>query len=83
MATNLRELLGMVTTESVKGLAVSDPITKVPPFPSKGMCVMYITGQCGATCQERDNNYSYYDYPDWQVPVGVTEIIFEIFYAFT
>ena len=78
MATNLRDLLGVVTTESIKGMAVSDPVTKVPPFPSKGMCVQYISATCGATCDSYDNNYGYYDYPDWQVPVGVSEIIFEI-----
>lgn len=78
---NLRDLLGIVTTESVKGLAASDPVTKLPAYPSKDYTVMYITAQCGATCDGYTSNYGYYDYPDWKVPANTTEIIFEIWGA--
>ena len=78
MATNLRDLLGIVTTTSIKGMAVSDTVTKIPPFPSKGMCVQYIAATCGATCDQKTTNYGYYQYPDWTIPTGVSEVIFEI-----
>tara|TARA_B100000029_G_scaffold187145_2_gene184502 strand:+ start:21953 stop:22876 length:924 start_codon:yes stop_codon:yes gene_type:complete len=78
MATNLRDLLGFVSTESIKALAVSDTHTKVPPFPSKGYCVQYIATNCGANCDNRElNDINYYSYTDWTVPADVDEIIFE------
>ena len=48
--TNLRDLLGVVTTKSIEGLSSADTTTKVPPYPSQDYTVMYISGQCGATC---------------------------------
>lgn len=75
---NLRDLLGIVTTDSIKGLSASDPVTKLPAYPSRDYEVMYITAQCGATCDGYTSNYGYYDYPDWKVPANTTEIIFEI-----
>ena len=79
--SNLRDLLGIVTTESIKGLAGSDPVTKMPAYPARGYQTMYFTAQCGAGCSEYTSNYSYYDYPDWKVPANTTEIIFEIWGA--
>lgn len=79
--SNLRDLLGIVTTESIKGLSAADPVTKLPPYPSKDYTVMYISAQCGATCDGWTSNYGYYDYPDWKVPANTTEIIFEIWGA--
>lgn len=79
--SNLRDLLGIVTTESIKGLASSDATTKLPAYPSQGMRTMYFTAQCGATCDDWTSNYSYYDYPDWKVPSNTTQIIFEIWGA--
>lgn len=79
--SNLRDLLGIVTTESIKGLAAADPVTKLPPYPSRDYTTMYITAQCGAGCQDWTSNYSFYDYPDWKVPANTTEIIFEIWGA--
>ena len=72
--SNLRDLLGIVTTDSIRGLAVSDPVTKLPPYPSKGYKTMYITAQCGAGCSDWTSNYSYYDYPDWVVPANLSLI---------
>jgi len=79
--SNLRDLLGIVTTDSIQGLAAADPVTKLPPYPSKEYEVMYITAQCGATCDGYTSNYGYYDYPDWKVPANTTDIIFEIWGA--
>ena len=79
--SNLRDLLGIVTTESIKGLAGSDPVTKMPAYPARGYTTMYFTAQCGAGCSDWTSNYSYYDYPDWKVPANTTEIIFEIWGA--
>ena len=42
---------------------------------------MYISGQCGATCDNWTSNYGYFEYPDWKVPTNTTEIIFEIWGA--
>lgn len=78
---NLRDLLGLVTSDSIKGLGAADPVTKLPPFPSKGYRVQYISNQCGAFCDGRTSNYGYSDYPDWKVPADATDIIFEIWGA--
>ena len=79
--SNLRDLLGIVTTESIKGLAAADPVTKLPPYPGRDYTTMYITAQCGAGCQDWTSNYGFYDYPDWKVPANTTEIIFEVWGA--
>ena len=79
--SNLRDLLGIVTDEYIKGLGSSDPTTKLPAYPSKDYTVQYISAQCGASCNDWTANYNYYDYPDWVVPTGSTEVIFEIWGA--
>tara|TARA_B100001964_G_C14199770_1_gene585190 strand:- start:801 stop:1706 length:906 start_codon:yes stop_codon:yes gene_type:complete len=82
MATNLRDLLGLVTTQSLADLSVGDSLSKVPNMPSTGMCVQYIHAQCGAHNQNRElNAYNFFKYEDWTVPVGVTEVVFEMWAA--
>ena len=79
MATNLRDLLGFVSSQSIIDLGVSDTTTKVPPFPSKGYCVQYISSQCGSTCDGRElNSINYYRYENWTIPEDVDEVIFEL-----
>ena len=79
--TNLRDLLGVVTTAQIQQLAEADVTTKVPPYPSKDYTVMYIAAHCGATCDNWTSNYGYFQYPDWKVPANTTEVIFEIWGA--
>jgi len=78
---SLRTLLDTVTTSSLSAGSAADSTTKLPATPAKGYKVQYITAQCGATCDAWDTNYNYYDYPSWQVPTGVTEVVFEIWGA--
>lgn len=79
--TNLRDLLGIVTTDSIVNAAAADTVTKVPAYPSKGYCVHYITSQCGATCEDYTTQYHYYCYPAWDIPDNTTDVIFEVWGA--
>jgi hypothetical protein len=76
--SNLRDLLGIVTEDFIKGLGGSNETTKLPSYPSKDYNVQYIAATCGATCNAWTSNYNYYDYPDWVIPTGTTDVIFEI-----
>ena len=79
--TNLRDLLGFVTSDSLEGLSAPDATTKLARLPSAGYCVQYIHGACGSTCSEHSTNYNYYRYPLWCIPNGVCDVIFEIWGA--
>ena len=79
--TNLRDLLGFVTSDSLEGLSAPDATTKLANLPSNGYCVHYMVGACGSTCQEFTTSYNYYRHPQWCVPVGVCDVIFELWGA--
>ena len=79
--TNLRDLLGFVTSDSLEGLSAPDATTKLARLPSQGYCVHYIVGACGSTCSEFSTSYNYYRYPQWCVPTGVCDVIFELWGA--
>ena len=49
--SNLRDLLGIVSEDTLKAGAAPDDVTKIARLPSEGYCVQYITAYCGATCQ--------------------------------
>ena len=74
--SNLRDLLGIVSEDTLKASAAPDDTTKIARLPSEGYCVQYITAYCGATCQEYNTNYYYMQYPNWCAPDGVCDIIF-------
>jgi len=76
--SNLRDLLGIVSEDTLKAGAAPDDVSKIARLPSEGYCVQYITAYCGATCQEYNTNYYYMQYPNWCAPDGVCDIIFEI-----
>lgn len=75
---SLRTLLDIVTESSLAASATPNTTTKLPPYPSQGYRVQYISSTCGATCDGWSTDYNYYDYPSWTVPTGATDVIFEI-----
>lgn len=83
MATNLRNLLGLVDGSTVsRGF---DSATKLPQFPMQGRSVQYISYMgCGSNAgggQGEFNSYHWSYYKDWTVPTGATDIMFEIWGA--
>lgn len=80
MATNLRDLLGIVTGDATGG---ADPATLLPKRPLEGYNVQYIgpggyLGQGYDTPESQCDLYHYTYYPDWTIPTGTTEVLFEI-----
>jgi len=78
---SLRTLLGIVTESSLASASAPDAFSKLPPYPSPGRCVQYISALHGATCQGYDTSFDYYAYQAWCVPAGVSDVIFEIWGA--
>ena len=81
MATNLRDLLGLVTDGEVN--RGPDPDTLLPQYALEGYNVQYIGlgNWQQQMCQDPLSNYSDYHhsyYPNWTVPSGATDVIFEI-----
>jgi len=80
MASNLRDLLGLLDTGSAE--KAYDPDTLLPSYPLEGYNVQYI-GPGGYGMQGNDepenfcNNYHYAYYPNWTIPAGTTEVLFE------
>lgn len=79
--SNLRDLLGLISQESIIASSAPDAVTKVARLPSQGYHVQYIAPWCGATCQEYSTGNEYYQYPSWCVPNGVCDVIFEMWGA--
>ena len=79
--TNLRDLLGFVTTDSLSGLSDPDATTKLARLPAAGYCTQYFTPHCGSTCQDHSTSYNYYRYPQWCIPDNVCDVIFEVWGA--
>ena len=81
MATNLRDLLGTLTSDQAGG--GPDPDTLLPTFPLKDYKVQYI-GPGQYMMQGNDNptsardSYHYTYYPNWTIPTGATDVLFEI-----
>lgn len=82
MATNLRDLLGILDESVIsKG---PDPDTLLPQYGLEGYNVQYIglgnyTMQaCSDSALTGYTDYHHSYYPNWTVPVGATDIIFEI-----
>lgn len=80
MASNLRDLLGLLSTGSSE--KAYDPDTLLPSYPLEGYNVQYI-GPGGYAMQGNDtpeswcDNYHYAYYPNWTIPAGTTEVLFE------
>lgn len=81
MATNLRDLLGTVIAAGEK--AEYSEETLLPQFPLEGYNVQYI-GVGNYNSQGRDDalsnvdSYNYTYYPNWTIPTGATEVLFEV-----
>lgn len=76
--SNLRDLLGLISEESLADLAAPDTVSKIAKLPSEGYCVQYVMVNCGATCDNYSTAYNYYQMQNWCVPNGVCDVIFEI-----
>ncbi len=81
MATNLRDLLGTITSDSA--LSGYDPETLLPSYPLKDFNVQYFTpgsyiAQGSDTPMSEIDSYHYTYYPDWTVPADATEVLMEI-----
>ena len=81
MAFNLRDLLGTVTSDSAGG--GYDAETLLPSYPLEGYNVQYIgpgqymTQGLDDPLSARDS-YHYTYYPNWTIPTGATDVLFEI-----
>ena len=51
--SNLRDLLGIVSEDTLKASAAPDDTTKIARLPSEGYCVQYISAYCGAKRQNK------------------------------
>ena len=60
--SNLRDLLGIVSEDTLKAGAAPDDVTKIARLPSEGYCVQYITA---CYMSEYNTNYYYMQYPNW------------------
>jgi len=79
MATNLRDLLGILSTGQAQ--SGSDPDTLLPSYPLKDYNVQYIgpadimQGVDEPLNRSTVNHNTYY--PNWTIPSGTTEVLFE------
>ena len=81
MATNLRDLLGIV--ESGSASSGYDSETLLPKYPLEDYNVQYfVPGLCQSQGADdplsRIDSYHYTYYPNWTIPTGATQVLFEI-----
>ena len=81
MATNLRDLLGIV--ESGSASSGYDSETLLPKYPLEDYNVQYfVPGLCQSQGADdplsRIDSYHYTYYPNWTIPTGATQVLFEL-----